>query len=128
MAQSLAFGRPVTPLELDATGTVRLASTSPLFPLPEGPKHAAPTAAAMTPAFFISVATLFGAIVGSFLQRLHLPRVAAWAVDRVSCLGIAESGQRELSWYEEHVPIVGWLALGAKCRTCKTPLSFFAIR
>ena len=31
-----------TPLELDATGTVRLSSTSPLFPLPEEPKHAAP--------------------------------------------------------------------------------------
>lgn len=31
-----------TPLDLDAAGNVRLSGSSPLFPLPEEPKHAAP--------------------------------------------------------------------------------------
>ncbi len=75
----------------------------------------------MTPAFFIAVATLFGAIVGSFLNVCiyRLPLGQSIVFPASAC----EVCKRELSWYE-NVPIVSWLALGAKCRTCRTPLSF----
>jgi len=40
--RGIPFDPSQTPLELDADGTVRLSRSSPLFPLPEEPKHAAP--------------------------------------------------------------------------------------
>ena len=63
---------------------------------------------------------VFGALVGSFLNvciyRLPLRQSIVWPAS--AC----ESCGRELSWFE-NLPIVSWTVLGAKCRTCKAPLS-----
>jgi leader peptidase (prepilin peptidase) / N-methyltransferase len=74
----------------------------------------------MTDAVFILLAAVVGAVVGSFLNvciyRLPLRKSIVWPAS--AC----ESCGRELSWYE-NLPVVSWIVLGAKCRTCKAPLS-----
>ncbi|MEQ1907833.1 MAG: prepilin peptidase [Vicinamibacterales bacterium] len=75
----------------------------------------------MNTPLFISVAVLVGAVIGSFLNVCiyRLPIGKSIVFPPSAC----ESCKRELSWYE-NLPIVSWVALGAKCRTCKTALSF----
>jgi len=67
------------------------------------------------------MATAFGAVVGSFLNvciyRLPLGKSVVWPPS--ACTQCA----RELMWYE-NVPIVSWLVLRGRCRTCATPISF----
>lgn len=74
----------------------------------------------MSDAAFIALAGVFGAAIGSFLNvciyRLPIGKSVVWPAS--SC----ESCGRELSWFE-NLPIVSWLALGAKCRACRAPLS-----
>jgi leader peptidase (prepilin peptidase)/N-methyltransferase len=74
----------------------------------------------MSDVTFIALAALVGALIGSFLNvciyRLPRHRSIVWPAS--AC----ESCGRELSWFE-NLPIVSWAALGAKCRTCKAPLS-----
>jgi leader peptidase (prepilin peptidase) / N-methyltransferase len=69
---------------------------------------------------FIGLATVIGAVIGSFLNvciyRLPLRQSIVWPAS--AC----ETCRRELSWYE-NLPVISWVALGAKCRTCKAPLS-----
>lgn len=72
------------------------------------------------PLLALFAAGAFGAIVGSFLNvcihRLPLGSSIVWP----------SSGcphcKRELSWYE-NIPVVSFLVLRAKCRTCKAPIS-----
>jgi leader peptidase (prepilin peptidase)/N-methyltransferase len=68
----------------------------------------------------LAFAAAFGAVIGSFLNvliyRLPLGRSVVWPSS--ACPHCS----RELSWYE-NVPIVSWLALRAKCRTCGAPIS-----
>jgi leader peptidase (prepilin peptidase)/N-methyltransferase len=67
------------------------------------------------PAFALAAAAAFGAIVGSFLNvciyRLPLGKSIVWPAS--ACPHCA----RELSWYE-NIPVVSYLALRARCRTC----------
>jgi leader peptidase (prepilin peptidase)/N-methyltransferase len=74
----------------------------------------------MSQPVFVALAALVGAVIGSFLNvciyRLPLRKSIVWPAS--AC----ESCGRELAWFE-NVPIVSWAALGAKCRTCKAPLS-----
>jgi leader peptidase (prepilin peptidase)/N-methyltransferase len=74
----------------------------------------------MTNAGFVVLAAVVGGVIGSFLNvciyRLPLRKSIVWPAS--AC----ESCRRELSWYE-NLPIVSWVVLGAKCRTCKAPLS-----
>ena len=69
---------------------------------------------------FVALVAVVGALVGSFLNvciyRLPLGKSIVWPAS--AC----ESCGRELSWFE-NLPIVSWTVLGAKCRTCKAPLS-----
>jgi len=62
----------------------------------------------------------FGLVVGSFLNvciyRLPLKQSIVWPASRCTTC------QRELDWYE-NVPVVAWLALGGRCRTCQTSIS-----
>ena len=62
----------------------------------------------------------FGLVVGSFLNvciyRLPLRQSIVWPASRCATC------QRELSWYE-NVPVLAWLALGGRCRTCKARIS-----
>jgi leader peptidase (prepilin peptidase)/N-methyltransferase len=74
----------------------------------------------MPPAFYIVVAAALGAIVGSFLNvciyRLPLGKSVAWPGS--ACTSCA----RELSWFE-NIPVLAWVALRGRCRTCGTLIS-----
>ena len=69
---------------------------------------------------FITLATIVGAVLGSFLNVCiyRVPLGKSIVFPASAC----ESCRRELSWYE-NLPIISWAVLGAKCRTCKAPLS-----
>ncbi len=65
-------------------------------------------------------AAIFGAIVGSFLivvvYRVRLGQSVVSPPSRCPQCG------HRLRWFD-NVPIVGWLLLGGRCRTCKNPIS-----
>jgi leader peptidase (prepilin peptidase)/N-methyltransferase len=63
---------------------------------------------------------LAGLVIGSFLNVcIHrLPRRESVNWPGSHCT----SCNRPLSWYE-NLPLVSWLALGGRCRTCRTPIS-----
>src|SRR5262249_19781046 len=62
----------------------------------------------------------FGAVAGSFLNviiyRLPLGKSVVWPSSACPHCG------RELSWYE-NIPVVSWLVLRARCRTCRARIS-----
>lgn len=70
--------------------------------------------------FFIAWSTVFGAVIGSFLNVcIHrVPRRQSiwWPPSACPSCG------RRLSWFE-NVPIAGYLALRGRCRTCRAPIS-----
>lgn len=72
------------------------------------------------PIFWLVAAGALGAVIGSFLNVcIHrLPRGASIVWPSSACPHCG----RELSWYE-NIPLLSWLALRAKCRTCKGPIS-----
>jgi leader peptidase (prepilin peptidase) / N-methyltransferase len=63
---------------------------------------------------------VFGACVGSFLNvciyRLPRGESIMWPGSRCTSCG------RSLSWYE-NLPILSWVALRGRCRTCRAPVS-----
>jgi leader peptidase (prepilin peptidase)/N-methyltransferase len=65
------------------------------------------------------LAALVGAFIGSFLNvciyRLPLGRSIVWGPSSCPHCG------RRLSWFE-NVPILGYAALGGRCRTCRAPI------
>ncbi len=71
-------------------------------------------------AFFLVFAVALGAIVGSFLNvliyRLPLRKSVVWPAS--ACTACA----RQLAWYE-NVPVVSFLALRGRCRTCASRIS-----
>ena len=73
------------------------------------------TAAALTPV----AVTLLGLLVGSFLNvciyRLPRGESVVWPGSRCPACG------RALAWFE-NVPVLGWLALGGRCRTCRAAI------
>jgi leader peptidase (prepilin peptidase)/N-methyltransferase len=68
----------------------------------------------------VIVAVVLGLLVGSFLNVCiyRLPRRESVAWPASHC----PSCQRPLDWYE-NVPLVSWLVLRGKCRTCSMPIS-----
>jgi leader peptidase (prepilin peptidase)/N-methyltransferase len=66
------------------------------------------------------LAAVFGLIVGSFLNvciyRLPRRESVTWPASHCT------SCQRSLAWYE-NIPILAWLALRGRCRTCRAPIS-----
>ena len=74
----------------------------------------------LPPLFALIAAGCFGAVVGSFLNvviyRVPLDLSIVWPSS--AC----PHCKRELSWYE-NIPVISWLVLLAKCRTCKAPIS-----
>jgi leader peptidase (prepilin peptidase)/N-methyltransferase len=68
----------------------------------------------MTGPFALTFATLFGALIGSFLNVcIHrLPRGASIVWPASACL----------SWFE-NVPIFSYVFLRGRCRTCRAPIS-----
>jgi leader peptidase (prepilin peptidase)/N-methyltransferase len=65
-------------------------------------------------------AALFGAVIGSFLNvciyRLPLGRSVVWPSS--AC----PSCRRQLAWYE-NVPVLSWLVLMGRCRSCRASIS-----
>ena len=74
----------------------------------------------LPPWFGLLAAGAFGAVIGSFLNVcIHrLPRRASIVWPASAC----PHCRRELSWYE-NIPVVSFLALRARCRTCRAPIS-----
>lgn len=64
---------------------------------------------------------LYGAIIGSFLNVVihRLPREESIAWPGSRC----PKCETPLTWWE-NLPILSWLALMGKCRTCKEPISW----
>ena len=65
-------------------------------------------------------AGLLGLVVGSFLNvciyRLPRQESVTWPGSRCTAC------DRPLAWYE-NIPLVSWLALRGRCRTCRVPIS-----
>ena len=74
----------------------------------------------LPPWFGLIAAGAFGALIGSFLNvcvyRLPIGSSIVWPSS--AC----PHCKRELSWYE-NIPVLSWLVLRAKCRTCRAPIS-----
>ncbi len=74
----------------------------------------------LPPWFGLIAAGAFGALIGSFLNvviyRVPLDLSIVWPSS--AC----PHCKRELSWYE-NIPVISWMALRAKCRTCHAPIS-----
>ena len=74
----------------------------------------------MNDAAFVAFAALVGAVVGSFLNvcihRLPVGRSVVWPASACDACG------RELSWFE-NVPIVAYVVLRGRCRSCRATLS-----
>jgi len=66
------------------------------------------------------IAALFGLVIGSFLNvciyRLPRDQSVVWPASRCTTCG------REIAWYE-NVPVLSWLALRGRCRTCGERIS-----
>ena len=74
----------------------------------------------MTPPVVILAFALAGLVVGSFLNVcIHrLPRRESLLWPASHC----PACNRPLAWYE-NVPIVSWLVLRGRCRTCRAPIA-----
>ncbi len=74
----------------------------------------------MSGPFPIFVAALFGAVIGSFLNvciyRLPLGRSVVWPGSACAACG------RALAWFE-NIPIVSYVSLGGRCRSCRVAIS-----
>ena len=75
----------------------------------------------MTPLWIGALVTVLGACVGSFLNVCiyRLPRHESLMWPGSRCTRCA----RALSWYE-NVPVVSWVLLRGRCRTCREPVSW----
>ncbi len=73
----------------------------------------------MTTAYVV-LAALFGAIIGSFLNVVayRLPRGESLSTPGSRC----PSCETPIKWYD-NVPVVGWLWLRGRCRSCGEPIS-----
>ena len=70
--------------------------------------------------FFVFSAFLWGAIWGSFLN------VVIWRLPRGESLAKPDSRcpkcETPIRWFD-NIPVVSWIALRAKCRACRAPIS-----
>jgi leader peptidase (prepilin peptidase)/N-methyltransferase len=74
----------------------------------------------MTESWLVTLSGLLGLAVGSFLNvciyRLPLDQSLAFPASHCT------SCNRKLSWFE-NVPVLAWVVLRGRCRTCHTPIS-----
>jgi leader peptidase (prepilin peptidase) / N-methyltransferase len=75
----------------------------------------------VTDTFAVVVLAALGAMIGSFLNvciyRLPIEKSVVWPAS--ACPHCS----RPLAWFE-NVPIVAYLALGGRCRTCRAPIGW----
>ncbi len=74
----------------------------------------------LPPSLLITEAVLFGLVIGSFLNV---------CISRIP-LGLGLGGrsrcpqcEKQISWYD-NIPVLSYIFLGARCRTCKKSISF----
>src|SRR5262245_39570558 len=70
---------------------------------------------------YLIFAGAFGLIVGSFLNVVifRLPRACmSIAGGRSRCPGC----RRQIAWYD-NIPVLSWIVLRGRCRTCREPIS-----
>jgi leader peptidase (prepilin peptidase) / N-methyltransferase len=74
----------------------------------------------MPPQLVLPLAVLVGAVIGSFLNVVivRLPRGESIVAPRSRCPGCGS----ELAWFE-NIPILSFLALRGRCRSCGMPIS-----
>ena len=74
----------------------------------------------MTQAWWLILAGLLGACIGSFLNVViyRLPRGQSLATPPSRC---PKCGYR-LKWFD-NIPVLGWLLLGGRCRECRNRIS-----
>lgn len=67
-----------------------------------------------------AIAAVFGAVFGSFLNVIayRLPRSESLVKPRSRCPGCGVT----IKPYD-NVPVLGWLLLGGRCRSCRAPIS-----
>jgi len=74
----------------------------------------------MSPILAAIIAAAFGALIGSFLNvciyRLPIGKSIVWPASACPSCG------RSLSWFE-NIPVLSYLALGGRCRSCKNGIS-----
>jgi leader peptidase (prepilin peptidase) / N-methyltransferase len=79
------------------------------------------TIASIEATFYSAVVFIFGLMIGSFLNvviyRLPADESIVWPGSH------CPNCNRSLTAWE-NLPVVSWLALGAKCKGCKTPISW----
>lgn len=70
--------------------------------------------------FWVCVAFLFGACIGSFLNVCiyRIPREESIVRPRSRCPACGAS----IAWFD-NIPILSWLSLRARCRACRAPIS-----
>jgi leader peptidase (prepilin peptidase)/N-methyltransferase len=68
----------------------------------------------------VAVATLFGLLVGSFLNVVVYRAPLGLSVSKPR--SFCPTCDRQLSWWE-NVPVVSWLALRGRCHTCHQAIS-----
>lgn len=70
--------------------------------------------------YFITVAAVFGALVGSFLNVViaRLPK----GISIVRPASRCPRCMRPIAWFE-NVPVLSWIALGGRCRGCRMGIS-----
>jgi len=71
--------------------------------------------------YFLFVSFIFGTVVGSFCNvcLCRWPAGQSVVKPRSRC----PKCNKEIAWYD-NIPLISWLALGAKCRYCKLPISW----
>lgn len=76
---------------------------------------------AWTQPILIVYAFVLGAVVGSFLNVViyRVPRRMSIVKPRSACPSCATP----IAWFD-NVPIVSWLVLGGRCRSCRGPIAF----
>jgi leader peptidase (prepilin peptidase)/N-methyltransferase len=75
----------------------------------------------MPPWLELLVIALFGLCIGSFLNvcAYRLPLGKSIVHPRSQCTSCG----RQLTWFD-NLPVLSWLVLGGRCRTCKSPVSW----
>ena len=74
----------------------------------------------LPPWYFVTMAGILGAIIGSFLNVViyRIPAGLSTASPPSAC---PRCGHR-IRWYD-NIPVVSWLVLRGKCRDCREPIS-----
>jgi leader peptidase (prepilin peptidase) / N-methyltransferase len=71
-------------------------------------------------AVVVLIAGFLGAVIGSFLNVC----IVRWPADQsvIKPRSRCPKCGLQIAWYD-NIPIISWLALGSKCRVCRTPIS-----